>query len=170
MVQTLGKLTLRSGRVEIGARTPQGQGLWPALWLRPVDLNASYPEIDLLEMWMTDDPNDGYDSSSAFFTYHWPDGSKLGGNGMDQSWYRGPDYAAGIHQFAVEWSPGAARWYVDGVQRWSVSGPTVDATPLFLVLSLQVGGAFWTGAGDPGPNTRFPADLQVDYVRVYQRG
>lgn len=168
MVQTLGKLTLRSGRIEIGAKSPQGQGLWPALWLRPVDLQQNYPEIDMLEMWMTDDPSDGYDSNVTFFTYHWPDNSKLGGNGMAQGGYRGPDYAAGFHQLAVEWSPGSARWYVDGVERWSVTGPTVDATALFLVLSLQVGGAFWTSHGDPSANTRFPAELQVDYVRVYQ--
>lgn len=168
MVQTLGKLTMRSGRIEIGAKTPQGQGLWPALWLRPTDLSQNYPEIDALEMWMTDDPGDPFDSKLAVFTYHWPDGTKLNGDGMSQGGYRGPDFAAGFHQFAVEWSPGSARWYVDGALRWWVTGPTVDATPLFLVLSLQVGGAFWTGAGEPGPNTRFPAELQVDYVRAYQ--
>jgi hypothetical protein len=33
---------------------------------------------------------------------------------------------------------------------------------MFLLLNLAVGGA----AGDPPPDTDFPADLVVDYVRV----
>jgi hypothetical protein len=61
------------------------------------------------------------------------------------------------------------RWYVDGALQKEVTGATVASEPLFLVLSLQVG-AWWLGdAGSPSSNTRFPADLEVDYVRVYKR-
>jgi beta-glucanase (GH16 family) len=169
MVQTLGKLALRSGRIEVAARIPSGQGFWPALWLRPVDLRKAYPELDMLEMWMTDEPADPFDGHVAWFTYHWP--GAQGDNRQTQGTYRSPDdFTAGFHLFAVEWEPGEARWYVDGVQRWRVTGAIVDATPVFLILSLQIGGAWWIGSnGEPNANTPFPSELQVDYVRVYQR-
>ena len=38
--------------------------------------------------------------------------------------------------------------------------------PFFVVLNLAVGG---TWPGDPDASTPFPAQLRVDYVRVYRR-
>jgi hypothetical protein len=167
MVQTLGKFALRSGRVEIAGKMPPGQGLWPALWLRPDDRSNYLPEYDILEMWNTDRPGDYFAGNVAWFTYHW---AATPTRWEFEQWlFPAPvDYTAGFHVFALEWSPGQARWYVDGVQHWSVSGARVDATPMALVMSLQIGGARWIPNGDPNSNTPFPADMQIDYVRVYQ--
>jgi beta-glucanase (GH16 family) len=167
MAQTLGKLALRSGRVEISGKMPPGQGLWPALWLRPDDPGNYFPEFDILEMWSTDIPGDEFDGQVPWFTYHWANATKWETN---QSHYRAPfDLTASYHQFALDWSPGHVRWYVDGVQRWALDGPmVVDTTPMSLVLSLQIGGAWWTLAGEPNATTPFPAEMSIDYVRVYQ--
>ena len=39
----------RYGRVETRMRLPEGQGLWPAMWMLPVS-HRSDPEIDVVEV------------------------------------------------------------------------------------------------------------------------
>jgi hypothetical protein len=167
MIQTLGKLDLSYGRIEIAADGPYGQGLWPALWLRPTALDREYPEVDLLEMWMVDNGTAPFDKTTAWLNYHWLDSADK--HHQSQTTVTGPDYTAGFHRFTLEWEPGAMRWYVDDQLQKTVTGPTVAAEPMFLVLSMQVG-AWWLGsAGEPSPFTHFPNDLAIDYVRVFQR-
>jgi hypothetical protein len=59
---------------------------------------------------------------------------------------------------------------VGGISRRGHEAGSRTSSAFATTLSLQIGGALWTGAGDPSANTHFPADLQVDYVRVYQHG
>jgi beta-glucanase (GH16 family) len=94
------------------------------------------------------------------------------------------------HTYAVEWEPGEIRFYVDGVQTctydhwWSCSKledgqgvepkratdlnpwPAPFDQPFYLVMNVAVGGNF---PGVPSEATRFPAELVVDYVRVYDK-
>jgi beta-glucanase (GH16 family) len=94
------------------------------------------------------------------------------------------------HVYAVEWDPGEIRWLFDGViwasQNfwWSCSStrdgqgttplgpselnawPAPFDRPFYIVMNVAVGGNF---PGPPNEQTRFPADLLVDYVRVYER-
>ncbi len=39
------------GRIDIRFRTPAGPGLWPSMWLLPLDHYAGTPEIDILEQY-----------------------------------------------------------------------------------------------------------------------
>jgi beta-glucanase (GH16 family) len=166
MVQTLGRVALERGRVEVRAQTPYGQGLWPAIWLRPVDLAQEYPEIDALETWQTDAQATPFNAHTLWMNYHWLDGVHK----QAQTTYVSPDdLTAGMHDYAVEWKPGRISWYVDGVRRGRIDGPQVATTPMFLVLSLQVGEWWFPGdTGKPSPKTRFPADLEIDRVRVWE--
>ena len=94
------------------------------------------------------------------------------------------------HIYAVEWEPGEIRFYVDDVQtshRRSLvelqqvrSGLGLEARkaadlnpwpapfdqPFYLVMNVAVGGNF---PGAPNDETQFPAELVVDYVRVYDK-
>ncbi len=84
------------------------------------------------------------------------------------------DFTDGFHLFALEWEPGAIRWFVDGVQyqelkEWTTPGAAFPAPfdqSFYLVLNLAVGGGF-VGPVDEG--THFPAQFVADYVRVLQR-
>ena len=65
------------------------------------------------------------------------------------------------------------RWYVDGQlyeRRTPADLPAgkkwVYDHPFFLLLNLAVGGDW---PGPPDATTPFPAVMQVDYVRVFQR-
>ena len=82
--------------------------------------------------------------------------------------------SGGLHQYAVEWSPGEVDFYVDGnlYERTSVgtlTGKDVwaqDRGPFTLLLNLAMGGGFF---GYPDASTGATPTMVVDYVRVYQR-
>ena len=178
----------RYGKFEFRARVPHGKGLWPALWLLPQDDHygtwAASGEIDVMEI-LGEQPHKLLSSihfGSGFpkrelvtHTLDIPDGGSV----------------ADWHVYAVEWEPGELRWSLDGVVWarqdfwWSCSKtgangqgraaaraaelnpwPAPFDQPFYLVMNVAVGGNF---PGAPNPATAFPADLQVDYVRVYQR-
>lgn len=175
------------GRIEVRAQVPWGKGLWPAIWMLPVDDRygawAASGEIDLMEI-VGERPHEvlnsihfgaGFPLRSLVTTTHaLPGGSRV------SDW----------HTYAVEWEPGEIRFYVDDVQtctyrHWWSTGRTADGLgvepageaevhpwpapfdqPFYLVMNVAVGGNF---PGHPNDDTRFPAELVVDHVRVYDK-
>jgi beta-glucanase (GH16 family) len=175
------------GRFDIRARVPWGKGLWPALWMLPQEDRyggwAASGEIDLMEI-IGEKPHEVLNSihfgsvypqrSLITHVHTLPNGSTV----------------ADWHVYSVEWEPGEIRFYVDGVHTatrdhwWSCSrtadGKGLDPKrasdlnpwpapfdqPFYLVMNLAVGGNF---PGAPNAATHFPAELVVDYVRVYDK-
>jgi beta-glucanase (GH16 family) len=84
--------------------------------------------------------------------------------------------AAGWHTYGMIWQKGSIAYYVDDPSKpyvtytpasiASLSGAVwpFDAGPQFLILNLAVGGS-WPGS--PTASTVFPAQMLVDYVRIY---
>ncbi|HEY3183226.1 MAG TPA: glycoside hydrolase family 16 protein, partial [Gaiellaceae bacterium] len=148
--------TFTYGYAEARVRVPRGKGLWPAFWLLPASYN-SRPEIDVMEIL-----GDSTDVQRMNFHYVRRDGTR-GDAGL--AW-RGPDFSTGWHTFGVDWRPDALVWYVDGVERWRFSDPSViPSAPMYLLANLAVGGT-WPGSPDAG--TVFPSTYDVDYVRVWK--
>ncbi|GAA1810629.1 carbohydrate-binding protein [Luedemannella flava] len=90
-----------------------------------------------------------------------------------------------FHTYAIEWdtsvSPQVLRWYVDGVQFFSVSQSQVgsywsDMTShegYFILLNVAMGGAFPNGVAGystPTSSTVSGKPMLVDYVAVYTKG
>ena len=152
--QKLG-FAIQTGYVEIRARIPRGDGLWPAFWLLPIDL-TSKPEIDVMEIL-------GNDPDMLEMHIHYlvdPETSESSG----EDWL-GPDFSADWHTFAIDWRPDRVVWIVDGIERWRFDEEAyVPATRMYLLLNLAVGGD-WPGL--PSPDTVFPSYFEVDYVRVW---
>ena len=178
----------RYGKFEFRARVPHGKGLWPALWLLPQDDTygtwAASGEIDVMEI-------QGEQPHGVLSSLHF--GSSFPQRELVTHTLPIPDggSVADWHVYAVEWAPGEVRWSFDGVvwatQNFWWSSHRRDAQgqgevaqseadlhpwpapfdqPFYLVMNVAVGGNF---PGAPNAQTVFPADLQVDYVRVYQR-
>jgi beta-glucanase (GH16 family) len=175
------------GRFEFRAKVPWGKGLWPALWLLPQDDKyggwAASGEIDVMEIV-------GEKPHQVLNSIHF--GSVYPKRSLDTHVHDlpGGSTVADWHVYAVEWEPGEIRFYVDGVHTstqsfwWScsktVDGAGVEATrkadinewpapfdqPFYIVMNVAVGGNF---PGAPNPATQFPAELVIDYVRVYDR-
>ncbi len=149
------------GRVEVRAKLPYGQGFWPAIWLLP--RGASWPaggEIDIMEArgdlpWrMSSALHWGWDPASHQY--------------VSQAYESGANFQAGYHNYAVEWDVGTVGFYVDGVEHMRVYEPAVGipGTAKSIVLNLAVGGDY---SGYPDGSTPFPANFDIDYVRVWQR-
>jgi beta-glucanase (GH16 family) len=155
MMTTHGKFSQEYGRFEIRCQVPQGRGMWPAFWLLPEPL-AWPPEIDILEIL-------GHEPSKIYMTHHFLD--HAGAHQSHGGSWSGPDFSAGFHEFAVEWSASRIVWYVDGVERYR-SEDSIPKGKMYLLLNLAVGGD-WPGA--PDEKTRFPSALVVDYVRAYEK-
>ncbi|MDD5746928.1 MAG: glycoside hydrolase family 16 protein, partial [Candidatus Omnitrophica bacterium] len=141
LVETKGRFSQKFGRIEIRARLPKGQGIWPAHWMLPIS-GKWPPEIDIMELI-------GHSPRTVFMTVHWGQWPAVQHYGK---MYTGPDFSAGFHTFAVEWDPDRLRWYVDGVLRCTTSGH-IPQERFYIILNTAVGGN-WPGA--PNSTTVFP--------------
>ncbi|MFI2780522.1 lectin [Streptomyces sp. ALB3] len=169
-LNTAGRFTTTYGRVEARMKIPRGQGIWPAFWMLGNDIGqVGWPnsgEIDIME-------NVGFEPSVVHGTLHGPGYSGSGGIGAGYSLPGGQAFADAFHTFAVDWSPNAITWSVDGTvyQRRTPADlggkQWVFDKPFFVILNLAVGG-YWPG--DPDGSTVFPQQLLVDYVRVSTDG
>lgn len=149
MANSHGTFSFTYGYVEWRAWVPEGQGLWPALWLMPE--NGQWPpEIDALETIGQAD--------QGYFTYHMPSGAQQSAPATI------PGLTGGPHIFGVDWEPGSITWYVDGRAVFEATQNVTD-TAMYLVMDLAVGGSW---AGYPNASTVFPSSFDIDYVRVWQ--
>jgi len=151
-VSTQNKFEFTYGRVDVRAKLPGTQGIWPAIWMLPRDQWP--PEIDVMEML-------GNAPRRVYMTHHW--GTRKHQE-QSQSHFDGPDFTADFHVYSVEWSPGQIRWLIDGEER-KVLTEHVPAGPMYLILNTAVGGD-WAGA--PDRTTALPQYFLIDYVRIYQ--
>lgn len=145
------KYSYQYGFAEARVRVPKGQGLWPAFWTLTQG-GGWPPEIDIMEIL-------GHQPSTAYMVYH-PESGEWSSAG-----YTGPDFSAGYHTFGMSWSPGAIRWYIDGVEGGLVITSAITSKPQYLLLNLAVGSSW---PGNPDASTPFPSSFDIDYVRVWQ--
>jgi len=156
-------------RIEASIQVPQGAGIWPAFWLLGADFpEVGWPgcgEIDILEV-------RGSQPERVITTVHGPGYS--GGEGVGTATVL-PDATASetFHTYAVDIDPEHIVWWIDGqrvhtVRPGDLPGGTAWAfdDPFFIILNVAVGGHF---VEPPSEDTPFPADMVVDYVRVFER-
>jgi beta-glucanase (GH16 family) len=162
-----GSITSRStwttGYFEARLKLPRGQGLWPAFWL--TSSKRWPPEWDILEV--------PYSNGTLFQYMHPTKEAKL-------TWVRGaagddsiysiaegmPNPYSGFVIYGCEVTAEGVKLWVNGTltAEWKVSADSSD--PLWVCLNLAVGG-HWPGM--PDATTPRPAEMVIDYLRIYQR-
>jgi beta-glucanase (GH16 family) len=168
---TSGKFSALYGRVEARVKVPTGKGIWPAFWMlgdNVGDPSVGWPacgEIDIMEII-------GNDSTTLHGSLHGPGYS--GGSPLTAA-TKLPSSAKlsdDFHRYSVEWAPDSVKFYLDdALYETRTPADTPPGTkwvydhPFFIVLNLAVGGQ-WPGSPDSG--TAFPAQMLVDYVRVFK--
>ena len=165
---TQGKKAFKFGRIDIRAKLPKGQGMWPALWMLGSNISTlGWPkcgEIDVMEM-IGGTGND----SKVYGTVHWDNGGNHAQYGGNKALTGGKIFADEFHVFSIVWDASFITWYLDDVKFH-----VIDITPdglselrgeSFFIFNVAVGGNW---PGNPDGSTAFPQFMAVDYVRVFQ--
>jgi beta-glucanase (GH16 family) len=174
-------------RVQASIQMPNvsGQGAlgyWPAFWMLGGPFRGNFTnwpsvgEIDIMESINA--------VSTEFGTLHC--GVAPGGPCNEFSGLGGRASCAtcwgGFHTYTMEWdrsvAPQQLRWFMDGVQFFTVNQNQVDATTwanatnhgYMIMLDLAMGGAFPAAfGGGPTAATVSGAPMLVDYIAVYSK-
>ena len=177
-LSTRGLKDFQYGRIEARMKIPVGAGLWPAFWLMGSDFSkVGWPaagSIDIMENVGAQNGRHGLGPNVIRSTLHGP-----GGYGQNGMWH---DYTlpnggrvddGGFHTYGIIWSPQTVQFYVDTPSNVYFIKQSSDLPkgsgwvfdkPFYLLLSLEVGGDWPGGTDNMTPN---PADMVIDYVRVY---
>jgi len=165
---TKGKKEFKYGRIDIRAKLPKGQGIWPALWMLGSNIGSvGWPrsgEIDIMEM-----IGGSAREKTVYGTLHWDDGGHKCTCDKPGFTLASGTFADDFHIFSLVWNQASIKWYID-----DVLFNTIDITPpalnefhesQFFIVNLAVGGNW---PGNPDGSTQFPQQLVVDYIRVFQ--
>lgn len=152
------RFTQRYGYYELRAKLPPGKGLWARFWLLTDDGN--WPgEYDVFEVLGKENP------VTVHQTTHYRDA--LSKRGIDGKTYDGINPVDGkFHTYGFLWEPGSVTWYVDGVETLRQDNRVY--IPMYALIDLAVGndpGNLWPGS--PDKSNIWPADMEMDYFRVY---
>jgi len=167
--------TFTYGRYEIRAKMPdwKGKGNWPAIWMLGEDLRSSgWPrcgEIDILEYV-------SYQADKVHFNFH----SKANNHMNDTNVSSGPvtleTAEEEFHNYGILWTETKIQCYLDTPDNITLSfdrPAEFDKSnwpfdhPFYFILNVAVGGG-WGGL-EGVDDSIFPATMEVDYVRVYQK-
>jgi beta-glucanase (GH16 family) len=171
-LKTEDKKTFTYGRIDIRARLPKGQGLWPALWMLGNNISQTgygWPacgEIDIMELL-------GQNPQKIYGTVHWgiAGQSNHPSSGGNYSISAG-DFSSSFHVFSLQWDSTKMDILLDDAVYKTVYKTDMGSTyysifekPFFFVFNVAVGGSW---PGNPNSSTSFPQRMIVDYVRIYQ--
>ena len=166
-IQSRNKFSFKYGRVDIKAKVPIGNGLWPALWMMPENSKYGFwpvcGEIDIMESL-------GKDPSLIYGTIHY---------GLPHEYHGHQTRIKNIddfHIYSLIWEEDVIIWLIDNIEvgrtsKWFSKKEQMNKYPapfdqeFFLIINLAVGGNF---SAYPDKTTKFPNQFIIDWVRVYQ--
>ena len=162
-ITTQDKQEIQYGRIDIRARLPKGQGIWPAQWMLGANIDAvGWPvcgEIDIMELV-------GHEPDKVHGTVHYDNSGYA--TSSDSYKLSSGDFSDKFHVFTLVWEPNKMTWYVDGNVMGDfsrTSGGYPFNAPFFFIFNVAVGGRW---PGNPDQTTVFPQTMEVDYIRVFQ--
>jgi beta-glucanase (GH16 family) len=151
MVNTNKKFSFQYGYVESRMKVPACDGCWPAFWMLPSTVGWP-PEIDIYEFFDSDTDR------HAYFSSHWKSTT------ADQEWQSAFSSNSLLtdawHTYGMLWTPDYIQAYIDGVPGPRYTGKGVPHEAMYLIIQMALG---------KGYNTPDGANLQTDYLRVYQQ-
>lgn len=160
VLTTATRFDMLYGYVEARVDVPVGSALWSSFWMLSSDFNetALRPRVFIGEY-------DGGRPTSLFHNYQYEDSDGAvrspGQFRIDEGSL--PD---GFHTLGLAWTPDDLVYYIDGEPRYRVVGDRLPQQAMYLILNLAIGGVW---VSDVDSSTPDPAELIIDYVRVYER-
>ncbi len=158
--------SIRFGRIDIRAKMPQRQGIWPAIWMLGDNIDKikwqGCGEIDIAEVL-------GHEPKKIYATLHYTDVDNRHGETQKDHILSDSSFADAFHIFSIDWDHQKMRFYVDGteIQQVAITADMKEfLRSFYLIFNVAVGGNW---PGDPNDETVFPQTMYIDYVRVYEK-
>lgn len=166
------------GRYEIRCRLPAGMGFWPAIWT----YGRTTAEFDILEA--------GMQHTRRYHTsIHNREVKKM----LHRRSRVPHDLSADFHVYFMEWDTNFIRFGIDEKVLWNISrylkknGSNAGECPIkpgkyriekifpppgetvHLILNLCIGNELTPFTKSPDSGTLFPNQMEIDWIRYYQR-
>ncbi|NTW23447.1 MAG: glycoside hydrolase family 16 protein [Lentimicrobium sp.] len=166
------------GRYEIRCRVPEGMGFWPAIWA----YGRTTTELDILEAGMQHTRR-----------YHMSIHNRQVKKMLHHRSRVSHDLSADFHVYFMEWDTNFIRFGTDEQVLWSISrylkknGKNANECPVkpgeyrletifpppgetvHLILNVAIGTEKTAFTRSPGSKTVLPAQMEIDWIRYYQR-
>jgi beta-glucanase (GH16 family) len=165
-ITTQGKKFFKFGRIDIRAKVPKGQGIWPALWMMPqANTYGTWPksgEMDIMEL-------KGQEPANVIATVHYGPGP--GSTYITRNKTSATPYSNEFHVYSMVWEQDKIQFLIDDVVFSTINKADLGGNnypfneTFFFIFNIAVGGNF---LGSPDATTYFPQWMAVDYVRVFQ--
>ena len=157
-------ITWTYGFFEIRCKNPKSQLMWPAFWLiGDRNSHSFWNEIDVFEYGVGD---------ALVMSNHFGYGGKILSRGIGTWLYSLPGQTFGDTwvTYAMKWEPDRIIWYINDVPvRVQTDRDSVLIPNSAMHLVANSGFNFSNASYDLNLPTIFPNDMQIDYIRVYQR-
>ena len=163
-INTLGKKSFLYGKLEIKAKVPTGQGIFPAIWMLRVDHPQVFPlgEIDIMEY------IECFNKKEYCTTTHIVE--KVS-EGKEKRHKHSKQVSANMnkyHIFSLEWTPNALVYKLDRKVVYLLDKNEAEYwpfdAPYYLILNVAYGN--W-GAACGTDDSIFPCEMLVDWIRYY---
>jgi beta-glucanase (GH16 family) len=167
-LNTFNKREFLYGRIEMNAKLPYGNGVWPAFWTLGTNINdIGWPacgEIDIMEYV-------GFDTLTIHANIHTKAYNHVVGTNKGNRILIAKPWDE-FHLYAMEWFKDRIDFYVDTTKYFTFQneGTGNDAWPFdkpqYILVNLAIGGSW---GGQHGIDTTiFPQQYVIDWVRVYE--
>ena len=167
-MNTAGKQSFQYGRIDIRAKLPVAQGMWPALWMLGSNFSSvGWPacgETDIMELV-------GSNSKQVTGSIHWAQSNGTSGTVNNSYALASGDFSQQFHVFSLIWKLNYVQILVDGIPYMTATNASLSSgtwpfnNPSFFIFNVAVGGNW---PGNPTVSTTFPQRMFVDYIRVFQ--
>lgn len=167
-LNTAGKKQFKYGRIDIRAKLPVAQGIWPALWMLGSNFSSvGWPacgETDIMELV-------GKNPNQVVGSIHWALANGSSGTYNNAYTLSSGDFSQQFHVFSLLWKENYIQILVDGIAYVTATPANLSSgnwpfnASSFFIFNVAVGGD-WPGS--PTQNTVFPQRMFVDYIRVFQ--
>ena len=130
---TAGKKSIKYGRIEVEAKLPQGDWMWPAIWMMPQDsVYGDWPrsgEIDIMESRGNDAEHYPLGNNIVSSAMHWGtlydnDAFRLS---MGEWGAKRTKFSDDFHTYGLEWSEKYLFTWLDGRLRVSITLPSSES-------------------------------------------
>ena len=159
-VTTQGLFKQKYGYFEMRAKSPSGNGFWPAFWLMP-ETGRWTSEIDISEF-------RGHLTDTVHYGLHY--GFSL----QNQNGLTAPlpvDSAESFNNYAVHWTPDRIDYLFNGQVMHSVVGADTVGNAedeMFLILNVALASQHSGWIPNVNAETNFNEAYEIEYVRVFK--